>query len=83
MTIYGTANLTSRVAVENTVRDVAGVCVHEQRSRIRIRCVVVKVAGVNVACGVSKIQASSLLSHVEGELVQAELHGGISQLIPS
>ena len=55
LTIYCTANLTSRVAVKNTVCDVAGVCVHEQRSRIRIRCVVVKVAGVNVAGGVSKV----------------------------
>lgn len=83
LTIYGTANLASRVAVEDTICDVADVCVHEQRSRIRIRCVIVEVAGVNVASGVSKIQASSLLSLVEGELVQAELHGGIGQLITS
>ena len=55
LTIDGTANLASRVAVEDTVCDVAGVCVHEQRSRIRIRCVVVKVAEVNVAGGVSKV----------------------------
>lgn len=83
LTIYCTANLTSRVAVENTVCDVAEVCVHEQCSGIRIRCVIVKVAGVNVACGVSKIQASSLLSLVEGKLIQAELHGGVRQLISS
>ncbi len=78
LAIYGTTNLTSRIAVENTVYDVAKVGVHEQRSGIRVRCVVVKVAGVNVAGGVSKIQASSFLPLVEGELVQAELHSGIS-----
>lgn len=83
LAIYGTANLASRIAVENTVCDVARVCVHKQSSGIRICCVVVKVAGVNVAGGVSEIQASSFLPLVEGELVQAELHGGISQLIPS
>lgn len=83
LTIYGTANLASRVAVENTVCDVAKVCVHEHRSRVRICCVVVEVAGVNVAGGISKIQASSLLTLVDGELIQAELYSGVGQLISS
>ena len=83
LTIYSAANLTSRVAVENRIRDVAEVCVHEQRSSIQVCCVPVKVAGVNVACGVPKVQPSSLLSLVEGELIQAELHSGVCQLISS
>lgn len=66
-----------------TVGDVACVCVHEQGASIQVGCVVVKVAGVNVASGVSQVEPSALLAPVEGELIQAELHTAVGHLISS